>query len=143
MQAYLSFDGNAAEALDFYAKVLGGKITLQHDNSAKARWRARPPPEAKDQAHARHAGGAWPPADGVRHAARHALRGPQGLFAVGAGQSDAKAGEQLFNALAEGGKVTMPYGATFWAAGFGMLIDKFGVPWMVKRRGDAGGFKPA
>lgn len=30
-----------------------------------------------------------------------------------------------------GGKVTMPYGPQFWAKGFGMLEDKFGVPWMV------------
>ncbi len=42
-----------------------------------------------------------------------------------------KEGEQLFKALSEGGTVTMPYAATFWSPGFGMLEDKFGVPWMV------------
>ncbi|MNP02950.1 hypothetical protein D3C76_948170 [compost metagenome] len=39
--------------------------------------------------------------------------------------------ERVFNALAEGGKVDMPLEATFWAARFGMLVDRFGVSWMV------------
>ena len=41
------------------------------------------------------------------------------------------AAERLFAALAEGGAVTMPIGETFWAVRFGMLVDKFDVPWMV------------
>ena len=40
-------------------------------------------------------------------------------------------GKRLFDALSAGGKVTMPFAETFWAKGFGMLVDKFGVPWMV------------
>ncbi|MNN97146.1 hypothetical protein D3C81_2162530 [compost metagenome] len=39
--------------------------------------------------------------------------------------------ERVFNALAEGGKVDMPLEATFWAARFGMLVDRFGVSWMI------------
>ena len=39
--------------------------------------------------------------------------------------------EKLFAALSEGGKVTMPLQDTFWGARFGMLIDKFGIPWML------------
>jgi PhnB protein len=39
--------------------------------------------------------------------------------------------ERVFNALAEGGKVEMPLQATFWAARFGMLVDRFGVAWMI------------
>jgi PhnB protein len=37
----------------------------------------------------------------------------------------------VFKALGEGGQVTMPFAATFWAKGFGMLVDRFGVSWMV------------
>jgi PhnB protein len=40
-------------------------------------------------------------------------------------------GERVFNALGEGGKVGMPFQKTFWAAGFGMLTDRFGIPWMI------------
>jgi PhnB protein len=39
--------------------------------------------------------------------------------------------ERIFNALKEDGKVTMPFGETFWAVRFGMLVDRFGIPWMV------------
>ena len=40
-------------------------------------------------------------------------------------------GEKIFNALSTGGTVQMPYEKTFWSAGFGMCVDKFGVPWMI------------
>jgi PhnB protein len=39
--------------------------------------------------------------------------------------------EQVFSALSEGGQVQMPLEATFWAARFGMLVDRFGVSWMI------------
>ena len=39
--------------------------------------------------------------------------------------------EAVFASLSEGARITMPLGETFWAYRFGMLIDKFGVPWMV------------
>ena len=39
--------------------------------------------------------------------------------------------DKLFAALSEGGTVTMPIGETFFSKRFGMLTDKFGVPWMV------------
>jgi PhnB protein len=44
---------------------------------------------------------------------------------------DAEEAECIFRALGEGGVVQMPLGETFWAHRFGMLIDKFGTPWMV------------
>ncbi|MFN7985089.1 MAG: hypothetical protein U0Q11_24875 [Vicinamibacterales bacterium] len=37
----------------------------------------------------------------------------------------------MFAALSENGKVQMPFQATFWARGFGMLIDQFGTPWII------------
>jgi PhnB protein len=39
--------------------------------------------------------------------------------------------ERLFHALEEDAKVTMPIQQTFWAARFGMLTDRFGIPWMI------------
>jgi PhnB protein len=42
--------------------------------------------------------------------------------------ADAK---RVFNALAAGGQVTMPMEKTFWAEAFGMLVDRFGTPWMI------------
>lgn len=40
-------------------------------------------------------------------------------------------GQRLFEALAAGGKIDMPFAKTFWAAGFGLVTDRFGTPWMV------------
>jgi PhnB protein len=38
---------------------------------------------------------------------------------------------RMFAALGQGGKVTMPMDKTFWAEAFGMLVDRFGTPWMI------------
>ena len=129
MQPYLSFNGNAAEALAFYAQALGGKVTfsMTYGESPMA---GETPPEAKDKL--MHAS---------LEARGHTLMAsdcPPGMpfeghkgYAISVQGKDVAEGEQLFKALSAGGKVTMPYAPTFWAAGFGMLVDKFGVPWMV------------
>jgi PhnB protein len=52
-------------------------------------------------------------------------------FSLSVQANSVEEGKKLFDALAQGGQVTMPYGPQFWAVGFGMLTDKFGVPWMV------------
>ncbi|MFL5075225.1 MAG: VOC family protein, partial [Microvirga sp.] len=56
---------------------------------------------------------------------------PQGTF-VSLSVEKAADAERIFRALAEGGTVRMPFEKTFWAAGgFGMLVDRFGTPWMI------------
>ena len=40
-------------------------------------------------------------------------------------------GRRVFDALAEGGEVRVPWAPIFWAAGFGALTDRFGIRWMV------------
>ncbi len=47
------------------------------------------------------------------------------------GVTDAAEADRVFHGLAEGGTVRMPIQKTFWAARFGMLTDRFGIPWMV------------
>ena len=39
--------------------------------------------------------------------------------------------ERMFHELSEGGSVTLPLERTFWAARFGMVVDRFGIPWMI------------
>ena len=48
-----------------------------------------------------------------------------------------KEAERVFAALSDGGQVTMPLAQTFWAVRFGMLVDRFGVPWMINCEKDA------
>jgi len=45
--------------------------------------------------------------------------------------------ERVFSALAQNGTVQMAFQETFWAKGFGMLVDQFGIPWIVNA-GEAG-----
>lgn len=53
---------------------------------------------------------------------------PQG-FSVTLGISGVERGREIFSLLAEGGSVRMPFKATFWSPGFGVLVDRFGIPW--------------
>jgi PhnB protein len=50
---------------------------------------------------------------------------------VNIGLQDPREAERIFHALAENGKVNMPIEKTFWAERFGMLVDRFGIPWMI------------
>ncbi len=128
MHAYLNFKGECETAFQFYEKTLGGKI------EAIFRFGGTP---MVDQA---------PPgwADKVMHASMtvggQVLMGsdaPPGQYEAPKGTSlslntaDVAEAERVFGQLSEGGTVTLPLQETFWAARFGMLTDKFGVPWMI------------
>ena len=52
-------------------------------------------------------------------------------FALSLSYPAADEARRVFNALADGGTVTMPMEKTFWAEAYGMLTDRFGTPWMV------------
>ncbi|SDH95660.1 VOC family protein [Variovorax sp. OV700] len=129
MQAYLTFNGNAAEAMAFYAKALDGKVIFSM-TFGESPMGAETPAEYKNK---------------IMHAALEArghklmasdmppgkpFEGHKG-FSLSVQANSVDEGKKLFDALAQGGQVTMPYGPQFWAVGFGMLTDKFGVPWMV------------
>ena len=44
--------------------------------------------------------------------------------------------ERVFRDLAQDGRIVMPLEKTFWAAGFGMLVDRFGIPWLINCEGE-------
>ena len=64
-------------------------------------------------------------------------RGPGGSIRVALQPASVAEGTRIFDALAEGGQVVMPFAETFWAAGFGHLIDRWGTNWMVNVERDA------
>jgi PhnB protein len=128
LNPYLLFNGQCEAAMKFYEKCLGGKITamMTYEGSPAA---DHVPAEIRNQIiHATLTLGDFQlqasdcPPDKYKK--------PQG-FAVTLQLNDPAKGETIFNALAENGKVGMPFGKTFWARGFGQLEDKFGIPWMV------------
>jgi PhnB protein len=55
---------------------------------------------------------------------------PQG-FSLQLNLSDPVEAERIFKALAENGTVQMPLQETFWALRFGVLVDQFGIPWLI------------
>jgi PhnB protein len=125
---YLNFNGQTKEAFEFYEQCLGGKIVgmMTQGNSPMAD-QCQPGSE-----------------DFVLHACLEVAdqtlmasdspegqyRAPQGLW-VSLHIDDIPEATRVFNALAEGGSVQMPFGETFWAERFGMTTDRFGTPWMV------------
>ena len=129
MEAYLSFNGNAAEALAFYAESLGGRIIFSMTFGDSPMGSETPADYKNKIMHATfEARGKQLMASDLPPGM--AFEGYKG-FTLSVQAKDVPEGEQLFKALAAGGKITMPYAATFWSPGFGMVEDKFGVPWMV------------
>ena len=127
LNTYLNFGGNCAEALSFYEKHLGGKIT------GMMKWRQMPDAE-------KHT----PPgyADAILHAriviadtvlmasdvpGYQPMRSAYLSLSVGSNEE----AERIYGLLADGGEVYMKMGETFFAHRFGQLRDKFGTLWMV------------
>jgi PhnB protein len=131
VQPYLFFDGRAEEALEFYRKALGAKVTalMRFKDSPETGEQCMSPPGAGDKVmHASfRIGDTEVMASDGQCAGRPSFQG----FALSIAADSAAEGERLFAALAEGGQVQMPLGKTFFAALFGMVADRFGVLWMI------------
>lgn len=128
LNPYLMFNGQCEAAFRFYERSLGGKIAMMmtHESSPMA---GQVPPEwGKKIMHATLVvgdqvlmGSDAPPGH---------YKQPAG-FSVAIGINVVADAERIFQALAENGTVQMPMQETFWALRFGMLVDQFGIPWMI------------
>jgi len=132
LRPYLNFGGNCRDALRFYEKQLGGKIT------SMSTFADMPPHPGGAE------GGPAMPKDAILHA--RIVIGDIDVMA-----SDAPAGiykpmrsayltlsvdsneeaERIFKVLSEGGETFMPIQETFFAHRFAMMRDRFGISWMV------------
>jgi PhnB protein len=126
---YISFNGQCEEALAFYAKCLGGTVGDINRYGGSPMDGQFPPEWAEKVMHARLS------INGVvaimgSDAMPGRYEAPKGIT-MSVSALDAEESERVFHALAEGGSVTMPIQPTFWSARFGMLVDRFGVAWMV------------
>jgi PhnB protein len=139
----LSFKGTCREAFEFYAKVLGGKIT------AAVPYGEAPGMPVSDEKYKTWLMHCW------LVVGDQALMGadmdvgwapnidkPKNGFDVTLNASDKAEAQRWFDQLSEGGKAVMPFAETFFSPGFGSLIDRFGVPWMINVI-PAAGWKPA
>ena len=129
VQAYVSFDGRCEEALEFYKKSIGAEVTFLMGWKESPDAAMKPPPgfEEKIMNAAFRIGETQLMADDGMGAKEAEFKGMTLAIEVA---DDAEA-KRVFTALGEGGNVTMPLMKTFWTSSFGMLTDKFGVPWMV------------
>lgn len=128
LNPYLHFDGRCEEAFRFYEQSLGGKIQgiMHHDGSpaadcAPADWKGKVMHACLSLGDQILMGCDAPP---------DRYQKPQGFSAAVQIENPADA-ERIFAELAQNGTVTMPIQETFWAVRFGMVVDRFGIPWMV------------
>ena len=123
---YLTFAGNCEEALNFYKEALGAEVLMV---SRMGDSQMEVPEILKDKImHARlrieenelYMSDTFDPSS--------INKGNNVSLSIQI--DDATALEKSFIRLSAGGNVTMPLQKTFWAASFGMFVDKFGIQWM-------------
>ena len=131
IEPYLNFDGRCEEAIEFYKKALSAEVLML------MRFSDSPEPPPADKM-----------APGTEDKVMHACmsiggtnvmasdgycQGKGGFNGITLSLSvkDEAAADKAFNALAAGGQIHMPLGKTFFSPRFGMVADKFGVPWMI------------
>jgi PhnB protein len=129
LDAYLIFDGTCAEAMRFYERTLGGKLEMMMTQGESPIAAHCPPGSADRILHARLVvdGRALMASDSMGDKPQEAMKG----FSLSLTYATVPEAQRMFDALAAGGQVQMPFQKTFWADGFGMLVDRFGTPWMV------------
>lgn len=130
---YLNFNGNCAEAFNFYKSVFGGEFTYI------GRFGEMPPSEEfsvseADKDKVMHVSlpigsSVLMGSDNGEHYEASFVKGNN--FSVSINAESREEADKLFNGLSVGGQATMPMGDTFWGAYFGMFTDKFGINWMV------------
>ena len=124
----LTFNGQCEEAFKFYQQCLGGNIQTMMTwgdspmaDQVPSEWRDKIIHTTLIVGETTLMGGDAPP---------DRYEEPRG-FSVTININDPAEAERIFHALSEDGTVTMPLQQTFWAARFGMVVDRFGIPWMV------------
>jgi len=126
MSAYLTFDGNCRQAMEFYKKCLGGELYLMPVGESPV----ETPKEAKDKImHASLKNGPISLMSADRWM-DHPFQ-PGNNFAICIVPETLQETERIFAALSENGKVGMELQDTFWGARFGTLVDQFGIQWML------------
>ena len=132
MTPYLSFKGECEAAFNFYQECLGGRPGELFRYAGTPLANQVPEDWSNKIMHGSLTlnGQTVMGADMVPNQ----YEAPQGI-SLSLHPKTVAEGERVFKALAEGGQVTVPFAKTFWAAGFGMVVDRFGIPWMVNCEG--------
>lgn len=132
VQPYLFFDGRCEEAIGFYQRTLGAQLDMlmRYKESPETPPPGMVPPNFDDKVmHAsfRIGDSVVMASDGCTSDAGPHFRG----FSLSITAPDEAAARRMFDALGDGGRITMPLGKTFWSPCFGMLSDRYGIDWMI------------
>jgi PhnB protein len=131
LSPHLTFPGTCEEAFRFYATLLGGRITMQTYGASPGAEKLTPEWRAKVVHATLTLGDKELLGADVRP---EEYEKPAGFFLLlpVAGLENT---QRVFDALAQGGLVKMPMQRTFWSPAFGVVVDRFGVPWEVTVEG--------
>ncbi|HEY4296023.1 MAG TPA: VOC family protein [Paraburkholderia sp.] len=131
VQPYVFFNGQCEEALEYYREKLGAEVTFKMRYKEAPPDSANPPPAGFEEkimhASVKMGSTTWMASDGNSDTADIPMSG----FSLALTTDDDASAEKYFNALAADGKVVMRFQTTFWSKGFGMVVDRFGLMWMV------------
>lgn len=128
LDAYLHFDGNCEEALEFYARIFGGKIDqISRFDGAPAEFNI----PANMKSRVMHARFVSPTLRFMASDSVHGMSLSGSRVTLALATRDMHDAERVFEELAQGGKIVHPFSDTFWNAKFGQVCDKFGIDWMV------------
>ncbi|MCY1139608.1 VOC family protein [Actinoplanes sp. Pm04-4] len=126
LNPYLTFDGNAREAMEFYHSIFGGELRVNTFGEFGA-----PDPAIADKVmHAMLTSEkgyllmASDTAPGMAH-------NPGNTITVSLSGDPGEGLEEVWEKLADGGTVQLPFEKQMWGDLYGQLTDKFGVPWMI------------
>jgi PhnB protein len=132
MTTYLSFQGDCEAAFKFYEQCLGARLgpIFRYAGSPLA---DQAPPDWHDKI--MH--GSIMLGDQTLMGADIApdqYETPKG-FSISLQIKSTADAERIFQGLAKEGRVVMPLEKTFWAERFGMVVDRFGIPWLINCEG--------
>jgi PhnB protein len=128
MSPYLSFKGTCEAAFTFYAQTLGGKVGELFRYGGSLMEGEAPADWADKIMHGSvTVGGVLLMGADVTPERYEESKG----FTLSLHMNDTAEAERIFNALAGDGRIVLPLEKTFWAAKFGMVVDRFGTPWTI------------
>ena len=130
LNPYLSFNNNARAAMDFYKSVFGGELTVSTFGEGNM---AQDPAEKDKVMHSQLvvSNGYWLMASDTPAS----MGQPRANGTVSLSGDDEAVLKGYWDKLSTGATIAMPLEKAPWGDSFGMLIDKFGVPWMVNIAG--------
>ncbi|MGE5523614.1 MAG: VOC family protein [Rhodospirillaceae bacterium] len=131
IEPYLFFEGRCEEAIEFYRNAVGAEVLMlmRYKDSPETPPPGQLPPGSEQKimhASLRIGETNVMASDGFCSGATKFQGFSLSLTAKNEGEAD-----KLFAALSDGGQVQMPLGKTFFSTRFGMLVDRYGVSWMI------------